>query len=161
VSLFVPTFPYDIVYVFVLFLGQLTNVITVPFASSFCPRSGMVGLSENNASATIPKGDWTTVTVHFNDTLKSCVQPRPEDEMLKMVFQKSTGRILGVHIFGADAAEMIHHASSLVNNPIENTIWHVVKSVPPAVTYAEVLMKACQRAVDIILGTRSPIRSNP
>jgi len=122
---------------------------------------GMVGLSENNASATIPKGDWTTVTVHFNDTLKSCVQPRPEDEMLKMVFQKSTGRILGVHIFGADAAEMIHHASSLVNNPIENTIWHVVKSVPPAVTYAEVLMKACQRAVDIILGTRSPIRSNP
>jgi len=122
---------------------------------------GMVGLSENNASATIPKGDWTTVTVHFNDTLKSCVQPRPEDEMLKMVFQKSTGRILGVHIFGTDAAEMIHHASSLVNNPIENTIWHVVKSVPPAVTYAEVLMKACERAVDIIHGNRSPITSNP
>jgi len=121
---------------------------------------GMVGLSENNASTAIPTGDWATVTVHFNDTLKSCVQPRPEDEMLKMVFQKSTGRILGVHIFGADAAEMIHHAGSLVNNPIENTIWHVVKSVPPAVTYAEVLMKACQRAVDVIHGDYSPISTS-
>ena len=158
-SLFVRSFLlfHTILHISSFLLGQLTNLLTVPFKFLilpflFLPRSGMVGLSENNASATIPKGDWATVTVHFNDTLKSCVQPRPEDEMLKMVFQKSTGRILGVHIFGAGAAEMIHHASSLVNNPIENTIWHVVKSVPPAVTYAEVLMKACQRAVDVIHG---------
>mmetsp|Transcript_51277 Transcript_51277/g.59914 ORF Transcript_51277/g.59914 Transcript_51277/m.59914 type:complete len:118 (+) Transcript_51277:244-597(+) len=116
----------------------------------------MVGLSETHANEAVPQGDWATTTVYFNETIKACVQPRPSDEMLKLVFQISTGRILGVHIFGADAAEMIHHAGGLVNNPLENTIWHVVKSVPPAVTYAEVLMKACYRAVDLIHDTNHP-----
>eukprot|EP00593_Proboscia_inermis_P010985 CAMPEP_0171322934 /NCGR_PEP_ID=MMETSP0816-20121228/115264_1 /TAXON_ID=420281 /ORGANISM="Proboscia inermis, Strain CCAP1064/1" /LENGTH=305 /DNA_ID=CAMNT_0011821523 /DNA_START=68 /DNA_END=988 /DNA_ORIENTATION=+ len=107
---------------------------------------GMVGPSETHANEVVPQGDWVTTTVYFND---------PSDDMLKLVFQISTGRILKVHIFSADADEMNTTVGS-VNNPLENNIWHVVKSVPPAVTYAEVLMQAYYRAVDLIHDTNHP-----
>ena len=90
----------------------------------------------------------------FNDTIKACVQPRPDDEFLKLVFQRSSGRILGVHIFGRDAAEMVQHAAVLVNG--EKTIWTAIKEIPPAVTYGEVLMSACFRAVDDLGGGALP-----
>ena len=114
---------------------------------------GAVGLSaEQAADAHGP--DASSIAVPFNDTIKACVQPRPDDEFLKLVFQRSTGRILGVHIFGRDAAEMVQHAAVLVNG--EKTIWTAIKEVPPAVTYGEVLMSACFRAVDDLGGGALP-----
>ena len=64
------------------------------------------------------------------------VQPRPDDEFLKIVYLKTSGSILGVHIFGKDASEMINHGAAFVNRG--QTIWDVIHSIPPAVTYDEV-----------------------
>ncbi|KAH8058202.1 glutathione-disulfide reductase [Aureococcus anophagefferens] len=90
---------------------------------------GAVGLSaEQAADAHGP--DAASITVPFNDTIKACVQPRPDDEILKL------------------------HAAVLVNG--EKTIWTAIKEVPPAVTYGEVLMSACFRAVDDLGGGALP-----
>ena len=58
-----------------------------------------------------------------------------------------------MHIFGRDAAEMIHHCGLVVNSKEENTVWAVCRTVPPAVTYHEVFLKACYRAVEALGGT--------
>ena len=37
-----------------------------------------------------------------------------------------------------------------------NTVWHVMRSIPPAVTYHEILMTACVRAAEGLGGGRLP-----
>ena len=51
----------------------------------------MVGLSAEQAALEFPT-DFGHVTVNYNDTIKACVQPRQDDEHLKLIFQLSTGR---------------------------------------------------------------------
>ena len=48
---------------------------------------------------------------------------------------------------------MIHHCGLVVNSKEENTVWAVCRTVPPAVTYHEVFLKACYRAVEALGGT--------
>ena len=59
-----------------------------------------------------------------------------------------SGRIVGVHIYGRDASEMVHHASELVNG--RKTVYEQLRTVPPAVTVQECVKQACTRAaIDI------------
>ena len=39
---------------------------------------------------------------------------KESDGMAKMIYRKDTGEILGVHIFGLHAADLIHEASNAV-----------------------------------------------
>ena len=55
--------------------------------------------------------------------------------LLKLVFQKSTGRVIGVHICGEDACELIHYGMELVKT--RRTVTDVVNSLYSAVTYHE------------------------
>ena len=88
--------------------------------------------------------DIGTASAKYSETVKACVQPRPDDEFLKIVYLKTSGSILGVHIFGKDASEMINHGAAFVNRG--QTIWDVIHSIPPAVTYDEVFLRAARRA---------------
>ena len=54
---------------------------------------------------------------------------------LKLVFAKADGRILGVHIFGSDACELIHFGMVLVNE--QRTIFDVMSMLFTAVTFHE------------------------
>ena len=55
--------------------------------------------------------------------------------LLKLVFEKGSGRILGVHIVGADACELIHYGMELVR--AERTIQSVLEATYSAVTFHE------------------------
>jgi len=63
---------------------------------------------------------------------------------LKLVYHSESGVILGVHIFGKDASEMVHHPAAFMNR--EDTVWDALYSVPPAVTYDEIFIEAAQKA---------------
>ena len=55
--------------------------------------------------------------------------------LLKLVFERASGRIVGVHIIGSDACELIHFGMELVNSG--RTIFDVLSSVFTAVTFHE------------------------
>ena len=54
---------------------------------------------------------------------------------LKLIFDRSTGRVLGVHIFGSDACELIHFGMQLVAG--QRTIFDVMSMLFTAVTFHE------------------------
>lgn len=66
--------------------------------------------------------------------------------LLKLVFDKSNGRIMGVHICGDDACELIHYGMELVK--AERTIEDVLSNLYSAVTFHEMYRIAAMAAVD-------------
>ena len=55
--------------------------------------------------------------------------------LLKLVFQKSTGRIVGVHVCGEDACELIHYGMEIVKT--RRTVTEVASAIYSAVTFHE------------------------
>lgn len=66
--------------------------------------------------------------------------------LLKLVFEKPAGRILGVHICGDDACELIHYGMELVK--AKRTITDLVNSMYSAVTFHEMYRIAAMAALD-------------
>ena len=66
--------------------------------------------------------------------------------LLKLVFDKSNGQIMGVHICGDDACELIHYGMELVK--AERTIDDVLSNLYSAVTFHEMYRIAAMAAVD-------------
>jgi len=66
--------------------------------------------------------------------------------LLKLIFDKVNGRILGVHICGDDACELIHYGMELVR--AQRTIFDVINNLFSAVTYHEMYRIAAVAAID-------------
>jgi NAD(P) transhydrogenase len=66
--------------------------------------------------------------------------------LLKLVYEKPAGRILGVHICGDDACELIHYGMELVKG--RRTVLELSKNLFTAVTYHEMYKIAAQAALD-------------
>mmetsp|Transcript_13860 Transcript_13860/g.20521 ORF Transcript_13860/g.20521 Transcript_13860/m.20521 type:complete len:645 (+) Transcript_13860:54-1988(+) len=66
--------------------------------------------------------------------------------LLKLVYEKTTGRVLGVHICGNDACELIHYGMELVK--AKRTINDIVENVFSAVTFHEMYRIAAMAAMD-------------
>jgi len=60
--------------------------------------------------------------------------------LLKLVFRESDQVIVGVHLIGADACELIHYGMDLVKNA--ETIFDVIGTTYTAVTYHELFKEA-------------------
>lgn len=66
--------------------------------------------------------------------------------LLKLVFERRSGRILGVHICGDDACELIHYGMELVKSG--RTVRDLNSSLYSAVTFHEMYKIAAQNALD-------------
>lgn len=66
--------------------------------------------------------------------------------LLKLVFDKSNGRIMGVHICGDDACELIHYGMELVKS--KRTIDDILGNLYSAVTFHEMYRIAAMAGVD-------------
>ena len=66
--------------------------------------------------------------------------------LLKLVFDKANGRIVGVHICGDDACELIHYGMELVK--AGRTVQDLNNSLYSAVTFHEMYKIAAQNALD-------------
>lgn len=66
--------------------------------------------------------------------------------LLKLVFEKASGRVLGVHIVGDDACELIHYGMELVK--AKRTITDINCNLYSAVTYHEMYKIAAQAGLD-------------
>ena len=95
------------------------------------PEIGYYGLTQQAAA----KKDMDTLEGVAPYT--ACLRGRvfAPQGLLKLVFERASGRIVGVHIIGSDACELIHFGMELVNSG--RTIFDVLSSVFTAVTFHE------------------------
>jgi len=66
--------------------------------------------------------------------------------LLKLVFDRDNGRVLGVHICGDDACELIHYGMEIVKG--KKTINDLTRSIYSAVTFHELYKIAAEAALD-------------
>lgn len=83
-----------------------------PYGIYSIPEIGMIGMTEPAAAeAGI---DYLVGKAEFTRNPKSRIAGTPEG-FVKIVAARSDHRLLGVHIIGDDAAELIHHAQPLIH----------------------------------------------
>jgi len=80
----------------------------VPTAVFSTPEIGTVGLSEDRARARYPRLD--VYKSHFRP-LKHTLSGRDERMLMKLLVDGDSGRVVGCHILGADAAEIVQMAA--------------------------------------------------
>ena len=69
--------------------------------------------------------------------------------MLKLVFNKTSGVIIGVHIIGTDATEIVHYGASLVKN--QTTLAGLISTMFVAVTVSWGSTRAAYQLLVILL----------
>jgi len=100
------------------------------------PEIGYYGLTKDKA---LEKGFEAEEGVATYD---ACLRGRvfAPDGMLKLVFDRESKQILGVHIIGTDACELVHYGMDLVDK--EATIFDVIGTLFTAVTFHELFKEA-------------------
>lgn len=124
----------------------------------------MFGSASVAASIDFPIGMWTIPEIGYYGLTKAkaiakgydadegiatydaCLRGRvfAPDGMLKLVFDKQSKGILGVHIIGTDACELVHYGMDLVDK--KATIFDVIGTLFTAVTFHELFKEAALSA---------------
>ncbi|MEN9231859.1 MAG: dihydrolipoyl dehydrogenase [Thermostichus sp. DG02_5_bins_236] len=123
--------------------GRTTHMdyLSIPAAVFTHPEMGFVGLTEPQAKE---EGySVGTVRTYFGGNSKA-IASGETDGMVKLIFDKSTGQLLGSHIFGAHAADLIHEAAQAIARRASVKELATLVHVHP--TLAETLDEAYKRA---------------
>ena len=110
---------------------------TTPSAIYTIPEVGMVGLTEEEAKE---KYDINVGKFAFVGNGRALASGDTTG-FVKVIADKKYGEILGVHIVGQSAAEIINEASSLM--AMEITVDEVIKTIHGHPTFSEALFEAC------------------
>ena len=110
---------------------------TTPSAIYTIPEVGMVGLTEEEAKE---KYDINVGKFAFIGNGRALASGDATG-FVKVIADKKYGEILGVHIVGQSAAEIINEASSLMT--MEITVDEVIKTIHGHPTFSEALFEAC------------------
>lgn len=102
-----------------------TLVEIFPYGIYTVPEVSMIGMTEEEAKkADI---DYGTGKSYFRDTARGMIMGDQDNGFLKLIFEKHTRSIKGVHIIGHIATELIHYGMSLVRE--EKTLDHIIGTV--------------------------------
>ncbi|KAL9240255.1 hypothetical protein vseg_014497 [Gypsophila vaccaria] len=94
---------------------HVLNHLSVPAACFTHPEISMVGLTEPQAREKAEKEGFpiSVAKTSFKANTKALAENEGEG-LAKMIYRPDNGEILGVHIFGLHAADLIHEASNAV-----------------------------------------------
>lgn len=113
------------------------KLASTPAAVYTMPEIGMVGLTESQARA---KYDISVGKFNFAGNGRAIASGETTG-FVKVIADKKYGEILGVHIIGPTAAEIINEASTLIE--LEITVDEVAKTIHGHPTFSEALYEAC------------------
>jgi len=119
---------------------------SIPAAAFTHPEISYVGLSEPQAKELADAEGFKVATVrsYFKGNSKAIAEGETEG-MAKVIYRKDNGEVLGVHIIGPHAADLIHEASAAIaKRESVHTLAHLVHTHP---TLSEVLDEAYKRAI--------------
>lgn len=118
---------------------------SIPAAAFTHPEISYVGLTEPAAKELAEKEGFevTSVRSYFKGNSKAIAEGEA-DGIAKVIYRKDTGEVLGVHILGIHASDLIHEASNAIaQRQSVNTLATLVHAHP---TLSEVLDEAYKRA---------------
>uniref|UniRef100_A0ACD5TWB4 Uncharacterized protein n=1 Tax=Avena sativa TaxID=4498 RepID=A0ACD5TWB4_AVESA len=94
---------------------HILNHLSIPAACFTHPEISMVGLTEPQAREKADKEGFevSVVKTSFKANTKALAE-NEGDGIAKLIYRPDTGEILGVHIFGLHAADLIHEASNAI-----------------------------------------------
>jgi dihydrolipoamide dehydrogenase len=119
---------------------------SIPAAAFTHPEISYVGLNEPAAKelGQTEGFEIATVKTYFKGNSKAIAEGETEG-MAKVIYRKDTGEILGVHIFGLHASDLIQEAANAMYH--RQSVHDLVFSVHTHPTLSEVLDEAYKRAV--------------
>lgn len=124
-------------------VGSKLNYDLVPTVVYSFPELASVGLTEEAAKA---KGH-DTITSKFPLGGNGMAIAQGETVgFVKIIADKQYGEVIGVHIIGIDAANMISKAVAIMQ--LEGTIYDLAKTIHPHPTFSEALAEAAFGAID-------------
>lgn len=126
--------------------SRQVDYLSVPAAAFTHPEISYVGMTEQAAKELGAAEGFETAAVrtYFKGNSKALAEVEA-DGMVKVVYRKDTGVVLGVHILGLHASDLIHEASAAIaNRQSVHTLSHLVHAHP---TLSEVLDEAYKRAI--------------
>lgn len=113
----------------------------IPSAVFTNPECGMVGLTEEQCKA---QGVATIVGKSFYRANGKALAMGESEGLCKVIFCKETGKLIGAHIMGADAALIAQEACNFMNAGF--TLQNIKETVFGHPTLSEVLLSACHAA---------------
>ncbi|NJM95548.1 MAG: FAD-dependent oxidoreductase, partial [Acaryochloridaceae cyanobacterium CSU_5_19] len=124
---------------------RTVNYRSIPAAAFTHPEISFVGLTEPQAQEVAEAGGFKIKTVrsYFKANSKALAESEA-DGLAKLIFREDTGEILGGHIIGIHAADLIHEVSNAIaQGQTVQALSHLVHTHP---TLSEVLDEAFKRA---------------
>jgi len=113
------------------------------------PEIAWAGMTEDEA---VKKGfEIGTSREDYGATIRGIVVG--DTGFLKLIFDKKDGKVLGVHICGDNACDLVNYGAEVVNDG--DTIEDMLKFVFPAVTYHELYHLAAHKAQIYLRGAKS------
>lgn len=125
---------------------RLVDYRSIPAAAFTHPEVSFVGLTEPAAKemATVEGFKVATSRSYFKGNSKAIAEGET-DGMAKVVYREDTGEVLGVHIFGLHASDLIQEAANAIAD--RRTVHELAFCVHTHPTLSEVLDEAFKRAV--------------
>eukprot|EP00746_Dinoflagellata_sp_MGD_P156258 gnl/MRDRNA2_/MRDRNA2_85747_c0_seq3.p1 gnl/MRDRNA2_/MRDRNA2_85747_c0~~gnl/MRDRNA2_/MRDRNA2_85747_c0_seq3.p1 ORF type:complete len:618 (+),score=122.10 gnl/MRDRNA2_/MRDRNA2_85747_c0_seq3:101-1954(+) len=112
------------------------------------PEIAWAGITEDEA---IRKGiEYDTAIADYCSTIRGIVAN--DKGFLKLVFCKNDGKVLGVHVCGEGACDIVNYGAEVVSNG--DTVSDVEGFVFPAVTYHELYSTAAHKAQIYLRGVK-------
>jgi dihydrolipoamide dehydrogenase len=124
---------------------RTVNYRAIPAAAFTHPEVSFVGLTEPQAKelGEIEGFKISAVRSYFKGNSKALAEGET-DGIAKIIYREDTGEVLGAHIIGLHAADLIHEASNAIaQGATVQTLSHFVHTHP---TLSEVLDEAYKRA---------------
>lgn len=117
---------------------HVLNHLSIPAACFTHPEISMVGLTEPQAREKAEKEGFeiSIAKTSFKANTKALAENEGEG-LAKLIYRPDNGEILGVHIFGLHAADLIHEASNAI--ALGTTIQEIKFAVHAHPTLSEVL----------------------
>ncbi len=121
---------------------------SIPAAAFTHPEISFVGMTETQAKEAGTAGGFevTAVRSYFKGNSKAIAEGEA-DGMAKVIYRKDTGEVLGTHIIGLHAADLIHEASNAIAQ--RNSVQNLATYVHAHPTLSEVLDEAYKRAAGV------------
>jgi dihydrolipoamide dehydrogenase len=126
--------------------ARTVNYLSIPAAAFTHPEVSFVGLTEPAAQAQAEAEGFTIATVrsYFKGNSKALAEGE-SDGLAKVIYRQDTGEILGAHIIGLHAADLIQEAANAIAQG--QTVTDLSFCVHTHPTLSEVLDEAFKRAV--------------
>ncbi|MGM3305274.1 dihydrolipoyl dehydrogenase [Anabaena sp. WFMT] len=119
---------------------------SIPAAAFTHPEVSYVGLTETAAQELgLAEGFEIATSKSYYKGNSKALAENEADGIAKVIYRKDTGEVLGVHIFGLHASDLIHEASAAVAN--RQTVQNLAYLVHAHPTLSEVLDEAYKRAI--------------